>query len=103
MREGMSELRSTGTLFSLSSLFAALANACARCGRIGEGLATVEEGIAIMSKGGENFCLSELLRIKGKLLLARSVHDRDAAESAFSEALSVSGAQHAKTLELRAA
>jgi predicted ATPase len=103
MREGISELRSMGTLFSLSSLFAALANACARCGRIGEGLATVEEGMAIMSTGGENFCLSELLRIKGKLLVARSVHDRDAAESAFSEALSVSGAQHAKILELRAA
>jgi hypothetical protein len=62
-----------------------------------------KEGMALMSTGGENFCLSELLRIKGKLLLARSVHDRDAAESAFSEALSVSGAQHAKTLELRAA
>jgi predicted ATPase len=59
--------------------------------------------MAVMSAGGENFCLSELLRIKGKLLLARSVHDRDAAESAFGEALSVSGAQHAKTLELRAA
>src|SRR4029077_17781613 len=60
MREGISELRSMGTLFSLSSLFAALANACARSGNIGEGLATVEEGIAIMSTGGENFCLSEL-------------------------------------------
>src|SRR4029077_4009140 len=95
MREGISELRSMGTLFSLSSLFAALANACARSGNIGEGLATVEEGIAIMSKGGENFSLSEVLRITGKLLFARSVHDRDAAECAFGEALSVSGAQHA--------
>jgi class 3 adenylate cyclase/predicted ATPase len=103
MREGISELRSMGTLFSLSSLFADLADACARCGNIGEGFAAVEEGMAMMSTGGESFCLSEIHRIKGKLLLARSVREEDAAETAFREALSVARAQQARTLELRAA
>jgi predicted ATPase len=41
--------------------------------------------------------------VRGKLLLARSVNDIDAAEAAFSEALSVARAQQSKWLELRAA
>jgi predicted ATPase len=103
MHEGISELRSMGTLFSLSSLFADFANACVRSGNIDEGLAAVEEGMAMMSTGGESFCLSEIHRIKGELLLARSIRQEDAAETSFREALSVARGQHAKTLELRAA
>jgi predicted ATPase len=103
MHEGISELRSMGTQFSLSTLFADLANACARSGNIDEGLAAVEEGMAMMSTGGESFCLSEIHRIKGKLLLAVSTRQEDAAETSFREALSVACGQHAKTLELRAA
>jgi predicted ATPase len=103
MREGISELRSMGTLFSLLSLFAGLADACARCGNVDEGLAAVEEGLAMMRTGGEHFSLPEIHRIKGKLLLTGSANDRNAAEAAFSEALSIARAQQAKLLELRAA
>jgi predicted ATPase len=103
MREGISELRAMGTLFSLSSLFADLASACGRCGNIDDGLAAVEDGMAIMSIGGESFCLAEIYRIKGKLLLAGPVRAEGAAETAFREALSVARAQNAKTMELRAA
>jgi class 3 adenylate cyclase/predicted ATPase len=102
MREGISELRSIGTLFSLLSLFAGLADACARCGNVDEGLAAVEEGLAMMRTGGEHFSLPEIHRIKGKLLLTGSANDRNAAEAAFSEALSIARAQQAKLLELRA-
>jgi predicted ATPase len=101
MREGISELRSMGTLFSLLSLFAGLADAFARCGNVDDGLAVIEEGLAMMRSGGENFSLPEIHRIQGKLLLAGS--DRDAAEAAFREALSIARAQQAKSLELRAA
>jgi hypothetical protein len=51
----------------------------------------------------EHFSLPETYRIKGKLLLTRSVNDTDAAEATFGEALSVARAQQAKSLELRAA
>ena len=101
MREGISELRSMGTLFSLLSLLGGLADAFARCGNVDDGLAVIEEGLAMMRSGGENFSLPEIHRIQGKLLLASS--DRDAAEAAFREALSVARAQQAKSLELRAA
>ena len=101
MREGISELRSMGTLFSQLGLFVRLADAFARCGNVDDGLAVIEEGLAMMRSGGENFSLPEIHRIQGKLLLASS--DRDAAEAAFREALSVARAQQAKSLELRAA
>jgi predicted ATPase len=103
MREGINELRSIGTLYSLSSNLAGLADACARCGNVDEGLATVEEAFAMMRTGGEKFLLPEIHRIKGELLLARSANDRHAAEAAFGEALTVARALQAKLLELRAA
>ena len=103
MREGIAELRSIGTVFSLPSFFAALASVCARCGNVGEGLAAVEEGLAVTRTGGDRFSLPEIHRIKGKLLLASSAADRDAAEAAFGEAIEVSRGQQARLLELRAA
>jgi len=103
MREGISELRSIGTLFSLPSLFGGLADAYANCGNIDQGLAAVEEGLTMVRTGGEHFSLPEIHRIKGKLLLACSVNDTNAAEAAFGEALSVARTQQAKLLELRAA
>jgi class 3 adenylate cyclase/predicted ATPase len=103
MREGIDELRTIGTLFSLISFFAGLADACANCGRVDQGLATVEEALAMMRTGGEHFSLPEIHRIRGKLLLIRSTSDTDAAETAFGDALAVAREQQAKWLELRAA
>jgi len=102
MREGIRESRSIGTLFSLVGFFAGLADACAHCGNIDEGLGVIEEGLAMMRTGGEHFSLPEIHRIKGKLLLAGSANGRDSAEAAFAEALSIARAQQAKLLELRA-
>jgi len=103
MREGINALRSIGTLHTLSINLAGLAEAYARCGNVNDGLATVEEVFAMTRADGEKFCLPEIHRIKGELLLARSANDRDAAEAAFGEALSVARALQAKVLELRAA
>jgi predicted ATPase len=90
-------------LFSLLTFFADLADACALCGNVDEGLATIEEGLARIRMGGEHFSLPEIHRVKGKLLLARAADNRDAAEAAFREALSVACARQAKLLKLRAA
>src|SRR5215467_8327650 len=77
MREGIRESRSIGTLFSLVGFFAGLADACAHCGNIDEGLSVIEEGLARMRTGGEHFSLPEIHRIKGELLLAGSANGRD--------------------------
>jgi predicted ATPase len=103
MREGINELRSIGTLISLLSLLAGLADAFARFGNIDEGLTTIDEALAMMRTGGEHFDLPEIHRIRGTLLLAGSANDRDAVEAAFAQALSIARAQEAKLLELRAA
>jgi predicted ATPase len=103
MREGIAELRSFGTLFSLPSFFPALASGCARRGDVGDGLAAVEEGLALVHKGGDRFSLPEIHRVKATLLLARSAADKDAAEAAYREAIEVARGQQARLLELRAA
>jgi predicted ATPase len=103
MREGIAELRSIGTLFSVPSFFPALASACARGGNVGDGLAALEEGLSMVQKGGDQFSLPEIYRVKATLLLARSAADRDTAEAAFREAIDVARGQQARLLELRAA
>ena len=103
MREGIAELRSFGTLFSLPSFFPALASACARRGNVGDGLVAVEEGLALVHKGGDQFSLPEIHRVKATLVLARSAADKDVAEAAYREAIEVARGQQARLLELRAA
>jgi len=61
---GIAELRSIGTLFSVPSFFPALASACARSGNVGDGLAALEEGLAMVQKGGDQFSLPEIHRVK---------------------------------------
>ena len=102
MREGIAELRSIGTVFSLPSFFPALANAYAASGNVGDGIAAVEDGLAMARAGGDHFSLPEIHRVKATLLLARSAADRAAAEAAYGEAIEVARRQQARLLELRA-
>jgi hypothetical protein len=69
MREGISELRSMGTLFSQLGLFARLADAFARCGNVDDGLAVIEcpssddlRHIAGFQKGGSGSSAVEIMR-----------------------------------------
>ncbi len=103
MREGITELRAIGTVFSLPSFFPALASAYAQCGKLDEGLQAVEEGLAMAHRGGDQFSLPEIHRVKASLLLARSADDRAAVEAAFADAIEVARTQGARLLELRAA
>jgi hypothetical protein len=102
MRGGIAELRAMGTGLTLPSLFGALADALAGSGKTDEGLAAAAEGLSIAG-AGDRFSLPENHRVKGKLLLDRSARDRDAAESAFRQAIDIARAQDARLLDLRAA
>jgi class 3 adenylate cyclase/predicted ATPase len=101
MREGIAELRSTGTLVALPSVCGALADALARYGNVDEALTAVQEGLTMARVGGDRYSLPEIHRMNGQLLLARSAADEDAAEAAYHEALAVARGQHARLLELR--
>jgi class 3 adenylate cyclase/predicted ATPase len=79
-----------------------MAEACAKTGRIEEGLSALAEALAIAHKTGERFYEAELHRIKGELLLRQVLGDEEAAEGCFQKALEVTRSQEARSLELRA-
>jgi len=66
------------------------------------GLQILSEAFDQVEETGERFYVSELHRLRGELLLAASGAEAEA-EACFQEALQISRAQSARSLELRAA
>jgi predicted ATPase len=88
----------------MSSLFAELAAGLAGAGQIAEGLAVVDEALARAKQTEAEWCLAELLRTKGELLLlGREPTAVTTAEQCFHQALDVARRQGALSWELRAA
>ena len=79
------------------------AEAYGRGRRYDEGLAMLEEALALVDQSEERYWEAEIHRLKGALLLARSAEHQVEAEACFHEALAVARHQQAKSLELRAA
>jgi predicted ATPase len=75
-----------------------------RVGRAGQGLSSPDEAIAQADETEERWCLAELLRIKGELLLLQGAAGAAAtAEDHFRRALDLARRQGALSWELRAA
>jgi len=73
-------------------------------GQIAEGLGVVDEALARAERTEAGWCLAELLRTKGELLLLERVPSAVAtAEACFQQALDVARRQGALSWELRAA
>ena len=70
------ELLTTRLIISLIQGFAAL-------GRVGEGIALVEDTIRHVDENGDTCYMPELLRLKGGLLLAAPQPERDRANRAL--------------------
>jgi predicted ATPase len=77
----------------------ALAEGLRKTGQFEEALFTIDAAIARATDSGAEFDLSELLRIKSQVLVAR--HDYGSAMNCLAEALAVARAQSALALELR--
>jgi TOMM system kinase/cyclase fusion protein len=103
MREGMAACRTTGAEADRPYYLALVAEAYGREGRYSEGLAMLEEALALVDQSEERYWEAELHRLKGELLLARSVENQVEAEACLHQALAVARRQQAKSLELRAA
>ena len=80
-----------------------LAEACLEAGILDEGLEVAESALADIEDSGLRFWAPELLRCKGRVLLAASPGEPDAARACFEEAVAIANAQEARALELRAA
>ncbi len=81
-----------------------MAEALGRAGQIADGLTMIQEAILRSERNEEGWCLAELLRIKGELILLQSKPAAAAAaEDHFRQALALARRQGALSWELRAA
>ncbi|HXV24921.1 MAG TPA: AAA family ATPase [Alphaproteobacteria bacterium] len=102
MREGVVATLATGAKYIMQTYLGVLAQACGEGGDVSEGLAVLERAFGMVAESGSKHQQSELLRVKGDLLLRLDPHG-EAAESWLRQALAVACEQRAKSLELRAA
>jgi class 3 adenylate cyclase/predicted ATPase len=105
MRESLAAYQATGGEVARPFFLGVLAETYGKAGRPDEGLAAVAEALALAQTHGERWWEAELLRLRGRLLLAQGIDSPAAAEAEASlvEALDRARGQRAKSLELRAA
>jgi predicted ATPase/DNA-binding winged helix-turn-helix (wHTH) protein len=104
LRTAIDELRQTGSILRDSAFLCALAEGLAGTGQVAEGLAAVDQAIERSESSAERWCIAELLRVKGELILLENAPDAAAAaEDHFRQALDWARSQGAFSWELRAA
>jgi predicted ATPase len=103
MRQGLAAVRATGAEIGRPYQLSLLASVYGGMGEPEEGLRLLAEALALVEKSGGRWREAELYRLKGELLLARSVAYYAEAETCFRQALDVARRQQAKSLKLRAA
>src|SRR5262249_22031626 len=105
IHQGLAAYQAIGTETDWPYYLAWLAAACARAGRIEEGLSVVTEALASVAKTEARFNEAELYRLKGELTRQRcKVQSSKVAEAEeyFWKAIEIAQRQQAKSLELRA-
>jgi len=104
LRTSLDELRETGSVSRYWAFLGVLAEGLAAAGEVAAGLAAIDEALERSDNGEERWCIAELLRIKGELILLEDAPDAAAAaEDHFRQALNWARRQGALSWELRAA
>jgi predicted ATPase/DNA-binding winged helix-turn-helix (wHTH) protein len=103
LRGGLDELREVGAAPSTAAFLAVHACGLGRAGRVSEGMAAIDEALMLSKRYEERWCLPELLRNKGELLLLQGAPGATVGEDHFRQALDVARQQEALSWELRAA
>jgi predicted ATPase/class 3 adenylate cyclase len=103
IHEGLAAYRATGAEVDRAYFLALLAEVYRQGKQDDEGLTVLEEALALVDQHASVMWEAELHRLKGELLLARSIENQVEAEACFHEALEIARRQQAKSLELRAA
>jgi predicted ATPase len=101
MREGLAEISATGAEMGSPFYAALLGEALGKAGEPRAGLEEIERALATARERGESFQLSEMLRLKGELLM-RSKSTLPDAEACFRKAISTADKQGAVLSKLRA-
>jgi len=104
MRDAGNHMRQVGFLQYYTPYLGLLAEVSVVSGRVAPGLAAIDEAIARAESTEERWCLAELLRIKGELLLCDTAGaNAVAAEHYFQDAMRVAREQSVLSWELRVA
>ena len=104
LRGALDELRKTGSVPRYSVFLGVLAQGLAEAGQLAAGRAAVDEALLRSETNEERWCVAELLRVKGELILLENGPDATAAaEGHFRQALDWTRRQGALSWELRAA
>jgi predicted ATPase/DNA-binding winged helix-turn-helix (wHTH) protein len=104
LRSALDELHETGSILRDSAFLCALAEGLAGTGQVVEGLAVVDQALERSESSEQRWCIAELLRVKGDLILLENGPDAAAAaEDRFRQALGWARRQGALSWELRAA
>ncbi len=104
LRCALDELRTIGFVQRYPAFLGALAEGLARAGQGAEGLVAIDEALALAERDEGLWCVAELLRIKGELVLSEGGPDAaEAAQDHFRQALDWARRQGALSWELRAA
>jgi predicted ATPase/DNA-binding winged helix-turn-helix (wHTH) protein len=102
LRGAGNELRQAGFTQYYTPYLAALGEGLGGAGQIAAGLAAIDEGLARAERAEERWCLPELMRIKGELILSENgTGAAIAAEGQFLQALDWARRQQALSWELR--
>ncbi len=101
MRQNLTNFQLPGTGVMEPYCLAMLADAHRKAGQPEEGLAALDEGLALVEKTGERFYEAEIHRLKGELLLAQGADEAEVEEH-YKQAIEVARELGAKSWELRA-
>jgi predicted ATPase len=102
LRESLAGQKAAGAYVARPQFDWMLGDLLLRAGQYDEADAAADDGLATAARTDDKYWDSELLRLKGEILLARKGSAADA-ESYFTAAIADAAAREAKSLELRAA
>ncbi len=103
LREAFEELRESRFMIRYAPFLADIAQGLGSAGDAVRGLELIDEALANVERTDERWCMAELLRIKGELLLQARPDARAEAIAQFEAGLDWSRRQGALSLELRCA
>jgi predicted ATPase len=104
LRSALDKLHETKSVPRYSAFLGVLAEGLAKAGQMAAGRVAVDEALVRSESNEERWCIAELLRVKGELILLENAPDAAAAaERHFQQALDWARRQGALSWELRAA
>ena len=100
----VNDLRRARFTCYLTTFLMTLATGLLRVGSVSDALARVDEALAICERTGEGWCLAELHRTRGDIILRGSASDKfDEARASLKQSRDIARAQKALSWELRSA